>query len=341
MRQTVIKDGIQSRLQDLLGSQYNNSDKYSIQSSMMENLTRVCKAIVGNNTNGKVMSGMLINKENGSVSDGYAITPSGKVIKFGTIRGGGQTPLPSTRLNVYAVHIDGEVAAWNATTAPDNTGYSFPVIRGGDTLIIRDQLGSSSNTSDDASLCVQYNTGSIQLPNTDSVYIGTIITDADGMTRSVVYPQINNSDVQYVYNGSVSSVAMWTGTTTMASPNGVLDDSMIMIDPGKNNLKKLRLVLRNRTTSFAPRTGTSPESYKIRIQYYQYGINRTSIGSSINEYSLSDFTEPSKSFEFDINELLDNNCGYLGISATATTASFDTSVTSGYADIQYIIEKLN
>ena len=76
MRKTIIKDNIRLRLQDILGSELNDSDKFSIQSSMQENLTRACKAIVGDNVNGKVMAGMDITPSNGKVKAGYAISIS-------------------------------------------------------------------------------------------------------------------------------------------------------------------------------------------------------------------------------------------------------------------------
>jgi hypothetical protein len=343
MRQTVIKDGIQARLQDLLGSEYNDSANYSIQSSMMENLTRVCKAIVGNDTNGKVMSGMTIDAEGQKVTSGYAITSTGKVIQF---LGDKNFTFPldaNTRVNIYAVYATKYKEVVIGTPYPLSTGYDVSVIRGGErTLIIKDQIGAAGDHEGETE-CLAYNVGGIQKPTADSVYIGTIIIDSNGV-KFVTYSNSNAGNVSYTYNTNVKNILLWTGTGTSADcfTNTHKADSMCMIDNGDNNLKKVRLVFKNKTTNSMPRPISDADQYKTRMKIVKYNSVGSYIGES-REFMLNDCVGPF-SFDVDVNEII-NGGGYVGVSlvmnATTTASRFTSDATSGYADIQYVIEKLN
>jgi len=297
---------------------------------MIENLTRVCKAIVGDNVNGKVMSGMTINPENGRVSTGYAITNSGKVIKFGAERSG---VMPTTngavRVNVYAVYTQ-------AIRGVDQGGYVVNTIRnynGPLTEIIKDQIGASQD--DNASTCVVYNIGAVSTP-ADHVYVGTIVIGAND-ERSIVYPEIAKSDVQYIYNTGTCSNELWS-TNALASSPFSSDIAELMIDSGLNNLRKIRFTLRTKMTTTQRVKNTD---YNMQISFLQYDSLHNQIATSDPVYSVPDAAAP-KSFEIDVNQRLSTNCQFLGLRAYVpiTSATIFTD-TKGYADVQYIIEKLN
>lgn len=343
MRQTIVKDGIQLRLQDLLGSENSLSPQYSVQDNMIENVSRVCKAIVGNSTNGKVMSGMTINASNGDVSSGYAITKSGKVIKFGNERRGVfPTVTNSTRVNVYAVYAQAIRGSENNPPASfKQGGFSVNTIRsynGPKTDIIKDQIGASTeiDNQDGQTTCVVYNVGAVNVPDDNHVYVGTIIIGANG-ERSIIYPEIAKSDVQYIYNTGTCSNTLWA--TNVSSPDPFTSHiAELMIDGGSNNLRKIRFTLRTKMTTTQRVANTD---YNMQISFLQYDSLHSLMETSPVIYSVPDAAAP-KSFEIDVNQKLRSDCQFLGLRAyiSKTSATIFTDST-GYADVQYIIEKLN
>ena len=98
MRFIISKNGIQERLNYLIGT--NDIDpgtptgtvgdsgttdltSWSTQASMITNIRRVVKGIVGNSTNGKIMSGLQISQVNDtdiSISGGIGFTVAGNII---------------------------------------------------------------------------------------------------------------------------------------------------------------------------------------------------------------------------------------------------------------------
>jgi hypothetical protein len=113
---------------------------------------------------------------------------------------------------------------------------------------------------------------------------------------------------------------------------------------GRNNLKKIRVVLKNKSTSTAPRAGNDSDLYKIRFASARFNSIGGSPGTGGTLYAINQLTEAT-SVDFDVNEYIDPSVGYVGVqfymSASTTSDRFATDATTGIADIQYIIEKLN
>lgn len=331
MRQTIIKDAMQKRLQDILGSDRTvEGNPFSIQSSMLENINRICKTLVGDNIHGKVMAGMTIDKTTGEVSIGYGITYGGQVIKFGNIRKGNNFPTPTTtnKVNVYAVYtaIDLE---------EENGGVEASIIRTGKMVkIINDQVGASDKTTDgnDGS-CVRYDTGDNITTKSNEIHVGSIVSNR------IIYPNISKPDTLYTYCINQNSLPIWSGTDTMAE-----NTNMTLLPAGGNFVRKATLMMKQRTTSAYPRTGTAASNYKLSAKLVQYGLDVLSWKPVDNTEIIIDDCPSARTYELEFNGLLDRSYPYLGIKFFATTADFaigDGGATSGYADVNFEIEKLN
>jgi len=332
MRQTLVKEGIQVRLPDLLGnnSEYNN--QFSIQASMLEDMNRICKAIVGDAQYGRVMAGMDLSFSGSMVyvSPGYCITRDGRLIKFSRAMSVGITQTANTTFNVYANYI-------TADKGDSNGGYDASVNRiAGTTEIINDQTGANDESGIDPQVVT---VSSAPLESIDGkTFLGSIVFGSSTAIFNIVSPQDLNTYSDFMYKSDATSTLV--SATNSINSTTFSSGSEIILAPGKNFVHSISFVLRGKTTN-SIRLGDSltVDNYMIRMSIY----GKENGGSPVMLYSgikLADSLNDYSVQSFMINQIIDEKYRGLYLMPSVTTALFTSSGLPLQCSASYIIEKL-
>lgn len=337
MRQTVVYDGIQEKLGDIMG---NNSYDYSMQKSMMENNKRINKSILGESANGKVMAGMnittsnsIVNTDNGneiSVSEGYGITKSGKIIKFGKSYSTTYDPGTPGTYRVYIKYIEAELdTKVNTITGQKN--------------IIVDQVGANGEDkqADGVTNVPQLVFVRAELPSAaeDEIFVGTVEVTSSSIQ---IFQATENSEIDYSYVGSISGKL----GTTNADLTNFFTSSFIPLPPGKLKIKKMNFLRKKRSTnSIDSIRQNSATNYQFEISVNAINSSGNSIdiangailGDTVQDndiYSL-EFNAESATIEDMIGIEINMNNTY----ASATIGDYETAFTGSDVYLTYEIDK--
>lgn len=332
MRQTIIKEGVQDQISHLIG---DGVSSYSVQASMLEDMDRICGALLGDSTTGKVMAGMMIGYQGGAfyVDPGYGVTSGRKIFKVAerSLSAAISSPVVGDVWHIYAQYSTKELGD------SDGGKQLYSSYQNGKIKVIKDQIGAAVGSIASGENIILASKGTISMP-ADGIYIGDWqFTSASG-AGFATYPS-NSAAVDYTYSRyvmprSTTSYMLWTGVSTLNTD--LATDSFSVLDPGTNRLKSLRVFRKHPSTS-AIRTGASASSYYINLDIY--GVDAGGIETKISPTSLvlPDTINQNSYVDFDVNFIM-TNVKSIYLKSTVTTADF--SVSSGDASLVYVIDKL-
>ena len=207
MRHTIVKNGIQERINYLVGTNDTDSDPnpdnstgvnfWSIQASMITNMQRIIKAINGDIAYGRVMKGLYITQATpgGSViniSPGIGFTVAGNVIItesgiYGVDLG---SPVIGDEYNIYLKHIQ-------ASDQPNPYAYHMSNIQGATTspinIIGDDSISNSGDGTFTASFVKIVRPAGSLAPD-DGVYLGRVSIIASPTTPPPSSPYLMQID---------------------------------------------------------------------------------------------------------------------------------------------------
>jgi hypothetical protein len=329
MRQTLVKDGVQDRLSNLIG---NGVSSYSVQASMLEDMQRICKAVVGNSTYGRVMAGMNISPGSTvTVTAGYGITVGGKLIVFGASYK--LTGMPTTgTYQVYAKYV-------LADRGNNDGGKTLNFTNSAAQSVINDQIGARGEISVDTEV-LSYNTGDIITVDEDTLYLGTVTYQTfNGVSAPIVLRQSNDNDtIEYTVSRSLTSVSLWTAASgTTALNTNFTNDTIMLLPYGKKRIKSLDVFVRDAMTN-TPHTGTTAPSYQIQIALQCFQSGGAAYGDSLFNTSLPECVSGRTFNHYDVDQIVDD--AMVGIYLTQAVTTADFTAASGECDISCIIEKL-
>lgn len=171
MRRVNILTGIKQRINELLGTADRTSGDltaWSIQSAMLSNFERVCKALTHGRTYGRIMSGLDvtgIGLTDATVSAGYGITMNGQLI---TVGGAFTYDMSGLSDDDYYLSVEYELIPFPGEAPGYPEGKESPVINeSGTHQIVWDEKGS--------------------IPPAESSIISRTTNPATGITRDMVY----------------------------------------------------------------------------------------------------------------------------------------------------------
>ena len=192
MRYTIIKNGIQERINYLVGtndtdpsgtSGFSGLTEWSVQASMIANIRRLVQALVGDNTSqGRVMKGLLLTQEGTTkyinIDSGIGLTPAGNIITLNE----SLTHLELTGAaegNTFYVYL----RYGDGPTEDGAGGYSYyhesNIMGTTDTPknIIYDDIISGAASTGTMKNQVTISTSTLNLSTNDGVYLGSIYID--------------------------------------------------------------------------------------------------------------------------------------------------------------------
>jgi hypothetical protein len=207
MRFIISKNGIQERLNYLIGtndtdpgtstgtvgdSGPTNLTSWSTQASMITNIRRVVKGIVGNSTNGKIMSGLQISQVNDTdiaISGGIGFTVAGNIIVLNPSSIQITLANPVSQGQEFPIYLMYGESFANPTIAID---YHLSEIMGTSQTpinIIADDI--CSNTNDTTTIQDQIKTVTQNLNTNDGLYLGTVVvTQTDPSVIMTITPPL-------------------------------------------------------------------------------------------------------------------------------------------------------
>ena len=337
MRETLVKEGIQDRLANLIG---DGSSTYSAQQSMKDDMKRIHYAILGNSDYGRVMAGMsvsLIDSNKIAVDSGYGITIGGNLIKFGKQYSSTDT-VSKVEGNKYYVYVNYEVAERDNTQGGQlgtilNASAPEP--------IIKDQIGASGEDEGTTALITVSDAASASISVTDTkLYVATIqFVTINGTLTMVVTRDNDNDGVSYTYSKDVTSI-IWSTTATYS---GNRTDSIVALDSGRNRLKELNIIRLNKSTNAARTASTTDYYVRVNVE----GLLANGLVGQVlaSDLELQDMINTDfDAVRFSIEDIILDNVVALRISTAITY----TGVTAGDFDldydaparISYVIERL-
>lgn len=348
MRETLIVNGINERLPDLLG---NAGSTFSLQASSNENFKRVCSALLGDSGIGKIMAGLntSVNGNNVGVGTGYGICVNGDLVKlvstFTTTHS--LSTVNGAQVHVYLNYV-------SVMRGQDNGGHSsYTNFTNTSEPIIRDNIGSYSS---DPSTGLIY-TSSTATPPADVdgekkwIYLGYAqYVDNAGST---VFTSASAPDpvIDYVVTKAFTS-RLWTGATTMNT--GFAFDSKTLVPVGKKRLHQLQVLRKTPATDASAR---SDPSYLIRLMPVGFDVfgNRIALTDVSKMMVLSDnrlndavdlFPNAFSPQNTTVDIMIDPSIVRIGLEATCTTSVFTTSTgnngeSCGSCEVEYVIQMLN
>jgi hypothetical protein len=227
MRYTILKNGIQERINYLVGTNDLDTDPESVvgelnhwsaQASMITNIRRIVKGIVGNSTNGKVMSGLQIS-QSGSTSNilitgGIGFTVAGNIIVINPSSISKSLGTPA--LQDYPIYL-----MYEESFAPMDSStieYHSSQIMGTSTTPINILADDTcSNTNDTAIIADKIQITTQDLSVNDGLYLGKVtVTNLDPIEMIITPP---TSSGQYVGNFKGSLSGFSAGGTGVAYDN--------------------------------------------------------------------------------------------------------------------------
>ena len=330
MRQTLIKEGIQDRLSNLIG---DGASTYSAQQSMMDNIKRVHYSLLGNATYGRVMSrfNLTLGGSNGlrpTVDIGYGITVGGNLITFGRAYSS-NTDIDKSDGKVYQVYTN----YITALRDDDHGGRTANFVNERSRVsIVQDQVGANGETQDTTSpedLVIWEESADIVV-NETKLYVGTISIIQEGSSLRVYITRASdNEGIDYQY------VKDFSATQIQSSVN-LRNDSLILLEKGRNRLRQLSILRLAKSTNVA-RT-SSAESYYLNLSIIgmKNGGSEEIIRSSLE---LADvFSTDFDIVRYNLEDIIQEDIVALRLDSTVTTSDF----TAGYgpAEVSFLIEKL-
>ena len=333
MRQTVVHDGVQEKLGAILG---NDSYKYSIQESMMDNNKRIHMALLGTSVNGKVMAGLELSASGDeiTVEEGYGITKDGKIIEFGKKYSATDSQIETIgTYRVYIKYMEAEIASDVPTTI-------------GNKNIIVDQVGANGESKQadgitDIPTLVFVRPGN-PVAGENELFVGTIEVNGAEPEDINIYQTLEDDSVDYGY---VESVAGNLGSTNTNLTN-FFTSSFIPLPPGKFKIKKMNFLRRKRSTSTIDVTRLDDaDNYNFEINVNvvpQSGsavdiANGAILGDTVidNDVYSIEFSAESSIIEDAIGIEVRMNNTY----TTATIGDYDTAFTGSDVYLTYEIDK--
>ena len=338
MRQTLIQDGIQDRLPNLLG---DGSSTYSIQASMLENFNRIGKCLAGDSTYGVVMSGLVpsIIGNSVQVSSGYGATVGGNVICLGaSYQSSSATPFTPTAnavIQVYVNYVESTRAGSSVSPAQGGQSDNFS-IPPSPRPIIKDQIGARGETDVD-SIIVTYSVGATITVSPTILYVGTlqwgpvvatgpIFTRQNDLSRTIDYVSSPSNKVTFYDSSGVVSTSL-------------VNDSLILLDTSGTNRLRTLSIFRYSPSTNVPRNNTG---YDMVFNVQGLGAGGTFYPLFSTSYSVPESINSFTRYDFPINQIIPSAYTALAVTYTAVTyTNLFTTPTTGCGRVSAIIEKLN
>jgi len=171
MRWVNVIVGIKQRIGAILGNnieELNGGDLtyWSIQASMLENLKRVVKSLVGDSSYGRPMKGMWLTANTDDfigISEGFGFTKNGEILVLEKNLTDINAPAEGVYIYIYL--------RYNSATLPEvDGGKNTDIISGGSAEIINDDIGTVNGSSIDKDQIVE--TYAIATSDNDLIYLG-------------------------------------------------------------------------------------------------------------------------------------------------------------------------
>jgi hypothetical protein len=256
MRYTNTKNGIQERINYLLGCtdpdpSNNNSTAltmWSAQNSMVTNIRRVVRGIIGNSPYGKIMSGLQISQVNQtktiSLSPGIGFTVAGNIINIDSQVNYTKdlSSLPTGQsIPIYLMYED-LVAPIGGSTI---TYHSSNIMGTSITPINILSDDACSNTTDISVIDTHVKTTTQDLLSNDGLFLGWVIINNDNPTTMSITPSPNLTSLSYTYIESFGinessnhdyiycydGPTMGTYVPIMGTGNKLINLQVLRIDP--------------------------------------------------------------------------------------------------------------
>lgn len=326
MRQTLIKEGVQDQISHLIG---DGISTYSVQASMLEDMDRICGALLGDSSNGKVMAGMTIGFTSGRffVDPGYGITNQRNVYKIAE-RSYSDTVSAPAAGDVWHLYVTYSTKELGDTNGGKQLYTSYQNDR---VNIIKDQIGAAAGSIGSGEYILIASKGTISMPS-NGIYIGDWQFTSGAGAGLAIYPS-NSSSVDYTYSKNPGRFTLWSGVSTLSTT--ISGDTFTVLDPGTNRIRSIRMFRASACTN-AIRTSSSATSYYINIDVY--GKDAGGIETKISPTSLvlPDTINAESYVDFDVNYIM-TNVKSVYLKSAVTTADF---ISAGSAEVVFVIDKL-
>lgn len=184
MRRVNIITGIKQRLNNIFGSQKADPcdgtlTDWSVQSAMLSNFQRLCKALTAGSPNGKILNGLTItdNVTFVTIQPGYGVTPNGGLISL-------NDPIvlsvdDLTYGDTTYLHIKHSIVAMTGDD-DGSGGKKTSLINAADSVqIVFDEAGAAEVYDDFIQKSLTFT------PNVDYLYIGSVTLSGSGAITSI------------------------------------------------------------------------------------------------------------------------------------------------------------
>lgn len=154
MRRVILKQGMQERLPEIIGTEITSGSPditpWSVQSAMIKNIRRTNRSIVGNDQHGRVMRGMVISKGGDStiiISEGLGITYDGDIIEYGGQITNSTATFDDAEYFVYALHNLDIYTESESASPEDEGGKLTNILRAPQEEIVWDDYAGARGSS--------------------------------------------------------------------------------------------------------------------------------------------------------------------------------------------------
>jgi hypothetical protein len=322
MRYSVIKNGIQERINYLLGtndtdpseaiSGYSGLTTWSIQANMIENIRRVVKGIVGSNiTNGRIMRGLTISQDTHGrpkivINSGIGFTPKGNIIVL-------NNPVTTDNINpgtIYYIYLLHGETGYSGYSGYHKSNLISSINQYN--IIFDDTVtGAVSGISGDSIIKgqIQISSTILDMSSLDGVYLGNVlITENIGEILSYIFTINQGLDSEILTTGSVEAI-------------GSVDANSLTADSGNTTIGANII-----TTTGYLSAGGCP----FKVETYLHTITELDY---INGYATITVADPSGKGEVPptiLSSIKDVSTGYLYDNITSSVASVSVLGTTAY-----------
>jgi len=350
MRETLVKNGIQERISDLIG---DGESTYSAQASIKDNINRIHASLVGDAPFGRIMAGLdiTLNSNVVSIGPGYGITIGGNLIKFATSYEASTKITDMADGNIYRIYIKYYLSEQDE----DHEGKMANFVNSVQQRIIKDQVGAKGeaaeqyNTTtkayDSVDLVVVSSAGAAITVDSETLYVGSIeISGTSPFDRRIVRPNNDNSEIEYTIDKEVN-VMLTSSATGTVIPNAAMatSQSLMIMPSGTKRIKYLSILRLIKSTSAERSAPTTPYNMYLSLE----GVSNGGVTSLIQGgMELADVTANYSLTRFSIEDIIQDDIVAIRVRGTMSATTTGTPLTSDYeagygdAKIACIIEKL-
>lgn len=342
MRATVVKVGIQERLNCLLGttdpdpSNGNSTDltAWSIQSSMNKNVQRVVKALVGSSPAGKVMTGLQISQGTMAntilINGGIGFTVAGNIIVINPtsiIKSLGSSLSVGQVFPIYLMY--GQQPLSDSANVIDKHMSNIMGTSVTPLNIISDDICSNTNNPDIIANQIAITTQDLSI--NDGLYLGQVtITATTPDVIMTIAPALYNSSTtgnNHSYIGSFNAISS-ISPNALYSFDGVVDNLFVpVITPGSSLVSFNVLRRYGSIPDSIPVDRPSDMTTNIQI----WGLQKDGAGATqlYDGYTLHDTANQNHVDYFNANNLIIPDSVY-GLTIKTSTTGWNSSWTPDY-----------